>query len=204
MKILLLLTLGLGQEAPPAKGETVGETVGTPVGEAVGKPVGEPVGQPVNAVRVQGEQLVPPDPESLPPDLEQIVRAAFDQVCNKRNPAALDSLLNPSLRRNQNGTVLETIDPMRELAHLYAAFPSLSVELDTLLVDGNRVATQSTWTVQTDPSQSVAGFQVAIVAEFEGEAIVETWETWDTTLVEGLLSSKEAPKPAPSQRWWQR
>ena len=202
--LLFLLPLSLAQEAPPAKGSTVGETVGTPVGETVGKPVGEAVGQPVSAIRVQGERLVPADSEPPPPDLGQVVRDAFHEVCHNRNVNALDSLTAPGLRRHQNGTLLEDFRPMRELAHLYAAFPSLSVEVDTILVEGSRVALQSTWTVQTATDAPPSLFQVAVIAEFEGEMIVETWETWDTTAVSQLLSKKEDATPAAPQRWWKK
>ena len=205
MSFLLFIAIAFAQEdEPPAHGETVGEPVGSPVGQPVGTPVGQPVGAPVNLIRVQGERLVPLDAELGPPDLDAIIRAAFEEICNKRNGDYLDTLIGAPLRRHQNGVLLEEVELQRGLAHLYATFPVIDVEIETLLVDEDKVAAQSRWTVQTTADGDSIEFAVALVARFEGEQVVESWETWNTSVVEALVSPPDPTPSAPSKRWWQK
>ena len=199
MMAWLLLSVALGETPPPASGQSVGESVGIPVGVPVGSPVGSEVGTPVEKTPVIGDRLVPEEPGDPPLDLEQAARQAIEALCHARDATHLGSLVAPEMVRHSNGSTLESPPSDADLARLYGAFADIQVSVQSIVVEADRVAVQSTWSVRTDVAADAASFGVALTGRFEDGRLVETWETWDTAAVAKLLDPQEDPK-----RWWQR
>jgi len=194
--VWLLVSISLGETPPPARGESVGEPVGTPVGTPVGSTVGEGVGLPVEMTPVIGERLTPEQVVEEPLDLEQAARHAIEALCHARDATHMAQLVAPFMVRHSNGVTLESPPSSADLARLYGAFADIQVNVHTVLVEADRVALQSTWSVRTDVAAEPASFSVALTGRFENGQLVETWETWDRSVVETIL---ETPAP-PSRR----
>lgn len=199
MMTWLLLSVALGETPPPATGKSVGESVGNPVGVPVGSAVGSEVGAPVEKTPVIGERMVPEEPGDPPLDLEQAARQAIEALCHARDATHMGQLVAPNLTRHSNGSTLESPPSDADLARLYGVFADIQVSVHSVVVEADRVAVQSTWTVRTDVAAEPASFGVALTGRFEDGHLVETWETWDTAVVATLLEPQEDPT-----RWWQR
>jgi predicted ester cyclase len=143
--------------------------------------------------------MVPEEAGEPPLDLEQAVRQAIEALCHARDATYMGQLVAPDLVRHANGSTLESPPSDADLARLYGAFADIQVSVLSLVVEGDRVALQSTWNVRTDVDADPASFGVALTGRFENGKLVETWETWDTAVVRTLLEPQEDPK-----RWWQR
>jgi predicted ester cyclase len=144
--------------------------------------------------------MVPEEPEQAPPlDLEQAARQAIEALCHARDATHMGQLVAPDLTRHSNGSTLESPPTDADLARLYGAFADIQVTVQSIVVEADRVALQSTWSVRTDVAADPETFGVALTGRFEDGRLVETWETWDTAVVEAILAS-----PADPKRWWQR
>ena len=199
MMAWLLASVALGETPPPASGKSVGEPVGIPVGVPVGSSVGSEVGAPVEKTPVVGERLVPEEPVETTLDLDQAARQAIEAICHARDATHMAQLVAPNMVRHSNGSTLELPPTDADLARLYGSFADIQVSVHSVVVEDDRVAVQSTWSVRTDVAADPASFGVALTGRFEDGRLVETWETWDAAVVATLLESSGAPK-----RWWQR
>ena len=108
-----------------------------------------------------------------------IAHRYFDELLNKGNLGALDTIVAPDVVFRNPPAVVRGIDEFRKLiAGLRAAFPDLNFTLEDEIVDGNKVATR--WVMRGttgDRKMDVSGMDIFLVVDGK---IKEIWVNMDT------------------------
>jgi predicted ester cyclase len=118
-----------------------------------------------------------------------IARIWHEEVINRRNPAALDDILAPSLVHHAAGGYPETMDKPRVAGMMddfLAAFPDLAYRFDLFVADGDMVVERYTATGTQkgklgalEPTGRKAAWTGVNIFRIECGRIVEVWSEVD-------------------------
>ena len=120
-------------------------------------------------------------------DYSSHVRRMFDEVINNKNLDAIDELVAPSFMNHSMPMPEPGPAGFRQVISAFTtAFPDMRVDIDDVIVDGDRVATRGTMTGTHDGEFNgipATGRSVNIpyidVWRFDGDKAVENWVTMD-------------------------
>jgi steroid delta-isomerase-like uncharacterized protein len=122
-------------------------------------------------------------------DNAALARRFIDEVWCKGNLGVVDEILSPScVLHDPIAGDLKGIDALKARVREYrSAFPDLRIDIDELIVAGEKVVTR--WTASgthkgplmgippTGRTSAVSGMEIA---HFVNGKVVEDWTTWDT------------------------
>ena len=106
----------------------------------------------------------------------------IDEVINRKNLDLADELfseeheLHPDLPGSTRGS-----EGMKlAFAELHEAFPDIRVEIESMVAEGDMVATRLTFSGTHAPTGKRATWPEIVFARFSGGKAVESWEVTDT------------------------
>ena len=139
-------------------------------------------------------------------DLKAILRRFVDEVWNGGNLDAIEQFIAPSYVRHDPGLPMELRGPegVRQVVTMYrTAFPDLHLELENVLVEGDRLALRLTGSgTQRGPLPGIppTGRKGSVWAmeihRFENGKIVEQWVLIDNLTLLQQLGAIPAPSGA--------
>ncbi len=78
-------------------------------------------------------------------DSKTLIRAHYDAVINWFEPEAIRRHIADDYFDHEQGRPMSADDVIAHAQHLHATFADLSVVLDAIVAEGNRVAVRATW-----------------------------------------------------------
>ncbi len=134
----------------------------------------------------------------MPTSPDQLARRLFEEVWNQRRDDAIEELIAPACCgfMQGHGEVCGPEDVTAVRARLLSAFPDLSLEVEDVVTDGDKVvvrwvahATHDGPGLEIEPSGCPCEFRGLTWLEFEGGKVVRGWDSWDQG---GLLEQLRA------------
>jgi len=116
-----------------------------------------------------------------------IIRRFIEEAINKGNFSVLDEVIHPDYTYRSPDQELQGIESLKGLFTAYrVAFPNLNMQIDDLIIDGDKTVTCFTLTGLHDGDLmgiAATGKQVKvngmILSRFEDDKIIEEWEILD-------------------------
>ena len=124
----------------------------------------------------------------MPTSPVQLARRWFEEVWNQRRDDAIAELIAPACSGfiQGHGEVYGLEDVAAVRARFLSAFPDLSVEVEDVVADGDKVvarwvahATHEGPGLGIEPSGHPCEFRGLTWLEFEGGKVVRGWDSWD-------------------------
>jgi predicted ester cyclase len=126
-----------------------------------------------------------------------LIRRAFEEALNRRNVAVIDELFATSFVDHSAwpGQAAGPAGTKQGVAEILASFPDLHVTIETLVAEGDQVATRETWRGTHAPTGRHATGTVMHFFRITGGKIVDEWsEGWGW--LEQLGASLPTEQPA--------
>jgi predicted ester cyclase len=126
------------------------------------------------------------------PENKAIARRYFEEILNKGNAAAIDSIVAADVVFRNPPTVVKGIADFRKLvAALRGAFPDLNFTLEDEIAEGNKVATR--WVMRGTlgvRKVDISGMDIFLI---ENGKIREIWVNMDTLAQAQQMGTVPAP-----------
>ena len=135
-----------------------------------------------------------------------IVRRYLEEVWTKRNPEALEEFYPSYDLVEQEGSAEQGLpsldDAIEYVRQVQAAFPDLSVTIEDMIAEGDRVAVRTTWrgTYEgqpiggVDPTNETVTLSGNVIWRIVKGKVVHMWGTQDEAVYElGLMPHLEKP-----------
>jgi len=114
--------------------------------------------------------------------MKQLVRDHFEDFVNKRNASVIRKNMTPDFYDHDGpgGRPTGVIGDEQMMLRMYKAMPDLSLTIEDMVAEGDKVACRNIWRWTDSASGKKMQFQGFVLWRFERDKIAERWATVTT------------------------